>query len=166
MRVEERMTRDVKCCKVQDSLAEAARLLWEHDCGCVPVVDDDGHLLGMLTDRDICMAAYTSGRVLHELKVADTMAWNIATTRPHESLREAEMVMRGRGVRRLPVLDDQRRVIGLLSCNDLCRWVDDGGSNGSQHHDAVHLVRTLATVGRPRDAAMVEAAAPEPVILA
>jgi hypothetical protein len=48
-------------------------------------------------------------------------------------------------------------VIGMLTCNDLCRWVDDGGSNGSQHHDAVHLVGTLATVGKPRVATKVDA---------
>ena len=167
MRVDERMTKEVKCCRVEDSLAAAARLLWEHDCGCAPVVDDDGRLRGMLTDRDICMAAYTTGRGLHDLWVADVMSKSLATTRPEESLREAEMVMRANGVRRLPVLDDQRRVIGLISCNDLCRWVDDGGSNGAQHHDAVHLVRTLATVGQRRlpagmPAAAVEPAAPPP----
>jgi CBS domain-containing protein len=153
MRIEERMTKDVKCCAVQDSLAAAARILWEHDFGCAPVIDEGGHLHGMLTDRDICMAAYISGRGLHDLKVADIMTRNVASVRPQESLRDAELLMRARGVRRLPVVDDQRRVIGLLSCNDLCRWVDDGGSNDSVHHDAVHLVRTLATVGRPRVAA-------------
>lgn len=153
MRVDERMTKNVRCCNTGDSLAEAARLLWEHDCGCAPVVDDEGQLLGIVTDRDICMAAYTTGRGLHELHVADIMARNLATARPQESLHQAELIMRARGVRRLPVVDERHRVVGMLSCNDLCRWVDDGGSNGSQHHDAVHLVGTLATVGRPRVAA-------------
>jgi CBS domain-containing protein len=162
MRVDERMTKNVKCCSAGDSLAEAARLLWEHDCGCAPVVDGNGRLQGILTDRDICMAAYTTGRGLHELHVADIMARNIATARPQESLQQAEMIMRARGVRRLPVVNEQHRVVGMLSCNDLCRWVDDGGSNGSQHHDAVHLVGTLATVGRPRAAAKADTDAQGP----
>ncbi len=48
MRVDERMTKNVKCCNTGDSLAAAARLLWEHDCGCAPVVDEDGRLRGIL----------------------------------------------------------------------------------------------------------------------
>ena len=100
------------------------------------------------------MAAYTSGRGLHELKVADIMTENVATIGREESLQDAEEAMRARGVRRLPVLDEERRLIGVLSCNDLCRWVDDGGSNGARHHDATHLVRTLATIGKPRGSAV------------
>ncbi|MEJ2206874.1 MAG: CBS domain-containing protein [Gemmatimonadota bacterium] len=101
------------------------------------------------------MAAYTSGRRLHELKVAEIMTEDVATIGPQESLRDAEKAMRARGVRRLPVIDEERRVIGVLSCNDICRWVDDVGSNGARHHDATHLGRTLATIGKPRGPAAV-----------
>lgn len=148
MRVEERMTKDICCCRTEDSLATAARQLWDRDCGCLPVVDDRGHVLGMITDRDICMAAMTTGKALTELLVAYAMARNVAVTRPSDSLHEAEMIMRARSVRRLPVLDEQNRVIGILSCNDLFRWVDDDRANGAAVHDAFHLARTLAAVGR------------------
>lgn len=150
MRVEEQMTKNVTTCKTGDSLARAAKLLWDHDCGCVPVVGHLGRVLGMITDRDICMAALITGKSLAELRVRDAMARDIATMRASESTHEAEMVMRNRRVRRLPVLDDQNRLIGLLCCNDLVRWVDDGGANGTTAEDAVHLLRTLATVGRSR----------------
>lgn len=153
MRVDERMSKTIHSCRSGDSLATAAKAMSEHDCGCVPVVDDRGHVLGMLTDRDICMAALTSGLSLQALLVDKFMTVNVASARPSDSLVGAEMVMRARGVRRLPVLDDQDRIIGMLSCNDLLRWVDDGGTNGVTHHDAVHLVRTLAMVGKPKAAA-------------
>lgn len=150
MRVEERMTRTIHTCREGDTLLVAAQGLWDHDCGALPVVDDRGQVRGMLTDRDICMAAYTTGKRLQDLKVVDAMAKNVASLRPAESLQEAEMVMRARSVRRLPVLDDQHRLIGLLTCNDLCRWVDGGGANGSTQHDAMHLLHTLAALGSPR----------------
>lgn len=150
MFVDDAMTKTIHSCRPDDSLATAAKLLWDHDCGCVPVLDEHGHVQGMLTDRDICMAAYTTGRSLGDLTAGDVMTREVASVLPSESLQEAEIVMRKRGVRRLPVLDDQQRIIGLLSCNDLCRWVEDGRSNGVNGHDALHLVLTLAAIGRPR----------------
>ena len=150
MRVDERMTKNICCCRSDESLAAAARQLWDNDCGCLPVLDRRGQLRGMITDRDICMAAMTTGKPLAELRVGDAMAKDVACARPSESLQDAELTMRSRAVRRLPVLDEQNHVIGLLTCNDLFRWVDDGGANVGTHHDAVHLVRTLATIGRTR----------------
>jgi CBS domain-containing protein len=151
MNVEEGMTTIVQHCSPKDSLADAARVLWDHDCGCAPVLDDNGDLCGILTDRDICMAAYTSGRSLHELNVGSIMTRDVATIGPKQSLRAAEETMRTRGVRRLLVLDEVRQVVGVLGCNDLLRWVDDGGSNDTRHHDATHLVRTLAKIGERRN---------------
>ena len=59
MRVEQLMSRPVHCCRPEDTLACAAQLMWDHDCGCVPVVAADGTgLAGIITDRDICMCAY------------------------------------------------------------------------------------------------------------
>ena len=157
MQVSERMTKNVRTCRVDDSLEHAARLLWDHDCGCLPVVSEHGHLHGMITDRDICMAAYTSGERLADLQVREAMAIDVASVSPGHSLRDAEMLMRDHSVRRLPVIDEEGRVIGLLSCNDLTRWVDDAGTIGRSQHDAVHLVRTLAIVGRPRGRGVADA---------
>lgn len=158
MLTKERMTGCVHTCRGDETLERAAQLLWEHDCGCLPVVGEHGHLHGMITDRDICMAAYTTGLKLADLQVREAMAIDVASIRPGDTLRQAEILMRERGVRRLPVLDSEDRVIGILSCNDLARWVDDGATTDRGHHDAVHLVRTFATVGRSRTA--VPAAAP------
>jgi CBS domain-containing protein len=62
VKVFELMTRDVKTCGCADMVEHAAHIMWTRDCGCVPVVDGDGHVVGMVTDRDVCMAAYTQGR--------------------------------------------------------------------------------------------------------
>ena len=143
------MTKECCCCHADDTLGEAARQLWEHDCGSLPVVDADGVVQGMLTDRDICMAAYTTGKSLSNLRVASAMATAVATTHAAQSLREAELVMRSHSVRRLPVVDEGGRLVGMLSLNDLFRWTDDATA-GATSSDAIHLVRTVATLGSSR----------------
>ena len=69
MKVEDVMTKDVASCGPDDVLAVPARVMWEHDCGMVPVVDADKKVLGVLTDRDICMSALIEGKSLHDLLV-------------------------------------------------------------------------------------------------
>jgi CBS domain-containing protein len=150
VQVHEKMSRNVAHCSAETRLAQAARKLWDGDCGALPVVDGRSHVIGMITDRDICMAAMTTGKPLDALRVADAMAKDVVTARTTDSLHEAELLMRAHAVRRLPVLDDQNRLIGLLSCNDLIRWVDDCSAPASRERDATHLVRTLATIGRTR----------------
>ena len=74
MTVEQAMTKQVWCCGANDRLNRAAQLMWDHDCGCVPVVDENNLAIGMITDRDVCMAAYTTNLPLSSLRVGDIMA--------------------------------------------------------------------------------------------
>ena len=76
MKVEQLMTMNPSSCHPEDTMQQAARIFWEHDCGCAPVTDHDAHVVGMITDRDVCMAAYTQGKPLTELSVASAMATN------------------------------------------------------------------------------------------
>jgi len=67
MKVEQIMTRIVHTCSENDTLNRAAQLMWENDCGCVPVIhggNGSGAVVGVVTDRDVCMGAYTQGRLL------------------------------------------------------------------------------------------------------
>ena len=126
MNVGELMTRDVRTCASSDSINDAARIMWERDCGCVPVVEG-GTVVGMITDRDICMAAYTQGRRLMHMTVGSAASTNVLTVGENESLRRAEELMRDAQVRRLPVVDSAGRLVGLLSLSDLARHVSDMG---------------------------------------
>ena len=74
MQVRQLMNQPAVTCSPRDTLHRAAGLMWEHDCGALPVVDDNGHIAGMITDRDICMAAYTQGRPLHAVPVNEIMS--------------------------------------------------------------------------------------------
>jgi CBS domain-containing protein len=120
-RVEHLMTRDPRTCSLGDPLQRAAQLMWEADCGCVPVVDDEGRPQAMVTDRDICMAAYTQGRALAELSVSSTASRNLVTVRGDDRLDVAEKLMEDNRIRRLAVVDENGRLAGVLSLGDIAR---------------------------------------------
>ncbi len=94
MKVEQIMNRDVKTCHLQDSLNQAAKIMWEEPCGAVPVVDEQGRPVGFLTDRDICMAAYTQGKPLDELRVETVMAHKVVSCTTADDLGSAAQLMR------------------------------------------------------------------------
>jgi CBS domain-containing protein len=115
-------------------------------CGCVPVVDDASHVLGMLTDRDVCMAVYFRNRPLIEVRVSDVMSKDVAVCGPEDPVSMAEEVMSRRQVRRLPVVDDDRRLIGILSLNDITREVARTHP-GRRPIKAEEVLRTLSAIG-------------------
>jgi CBS domain-containing protein len=102
-----------------DSLNRAAQIMWENDCGCVPVVDPSHVPIGMITDRDICMAAYTRGETLSAIFVEKAYSHGAITVRDEDRVEQAEHLMSRFQVRRLPVTDRSGRIVGLLSIHDL-----------------------------------------------
>jgi CBS domain-containing protein len=152
MNVQTIMTREVKTCRPNDTLDTPTRIMWENDCGCVPVIGDDKRVLGMITDRDICMAAWTQGGHLSEMRVSGAFSKQPHTCNVHATLASAEQIMREYQVRRLPVVDDMGRLVGLLSLNDMARSAADPGGKGETGETVTpnEVVETLAAVGRPR----------------
>jgi CBS domain-containing protein len=149
--VRDLMEPDVRSCRPQDALSEPARIMWERDCGCVPVVASDGsnRVVGMITDRDICMATYTSGRLLAELRVSDSMSRGVHSVGPDDPVAEAERVMRDARVRRLPVMDERGHLLGILSLAD----VAEAAAGRRIPEEAVsrsEVARTLEAICRPR----------------
>jgi CBS domain-containing protein len=124
MNVEQLMTRNVQTCHAGDPLNAAAQIMWERNCGCVPVVEqEDGaaRLVGMITDRDICMAAYTQGQPLSSMPVAIAMAKEVCVCQGTDSIDTALKILQGHQLHRLPVLDQDNHLIGLLSLADVAR---------------------------------------------
>lgn len=119
MRVQQIMTTDVQTCRPEDSLETVARRLWEHDCGVLPVVDDEGRVGAAITDRDVCMGAMMQSGRLADLRVADSMSRQLFSCRPEDDVALAAQLMAAHAVRRLPVVDDVGRLCGILSLNDL-----------------------------------------------
>ena len=147
MRISEIMMKDVYCCRPSDSLAEAGRIMWEHDCGSVPIVDDNGAPVGMLTDRDLAMATYLNGRCPSEIRVDSVMSRTLFSCAPEDTVETAEAVMRNRQVRRLPVISDGK-LVGLLSMNDLIRAANEKKLRREVRVEDVET--TLAAICQPR----------------
>ena len=143
MNVAELMTQPVKTCSTHDTLERAVQIMWENDCGAVPVVDDDGHTVGVVTDRDVSIAAYTQGKSLSEIPVAVAASRTLVSVQPEDTVALARVLMEAARVRRLPVVDGARRPLGFLSLSDIAR----AAATDEISVDAI--ARTLATVSQP-----------------
>ncbi len=145
MKVEQLMNRSVTTCSPGDSLARAAQIMWERDCGVVPVVDAAGHVLAMITDRDICMAAFWEEKILAHIPVTIASSHVVYGVRPEDDIEVAEEIMKRHRVRRLPVSDRDGRLLGILSLSDIVR-------HSGRHREDVsgdEVVQTLSSIVQP-----------------
>ncbi|MEZ4331859.1 MAG: CBS domain-containing protein [Myxococcota bacterium] len=152
MKVEQLMTNEVETCRPEDGLHRAVQIMWERDCGFVPVVEDDEgrRLVGVVTDRDACMALYLRGKALAELRVADVMSKLLRTCRPADAIWAAESAMREAQVHRLPIVDEAGRLVGVLSLSDIACVA--GREIGPRHGwiSSAEVGETLAQIHQPR----------------
>jgi CBS domain-containing protein len=146
MKVQDVMSKNVRSCTPQDDLAAAARLLWNGDCGVLPIVVGAGRrVVGMLTDRDVCMAAWTQGRPLSEIPVEIAMASDVVTCRPEDDVSEVLGRLRARHVRRLPVVDESQQLLGIVSLVDFARAAAERGARSTVED----VCATLASISAP-----------------
>ena len=149
MYVQDVMSYNVESCDTGETLSDAARIMWEHDCGVVPVVDAERRVVGMITDRDICMAVTLQNRLASEIKVGEVMSQPVHACTPVDDVREALEVMRRAQVRRLPVVDGQGKLAGILSQSDVLRHSDQGKSK--KHVSHKEAIKTLKAVSQPHE---------------
>lgn len=155
MKVKDACTPNVKTCSPEANLAHAAVLMWESDCGIVPVVDGEGRPVGVITDRDIAIAVGTRGRPASEIAVQEVMSRNLRTARPEDEVRSALEAMGTAQVRRLLVVDGRGVLAGVLSLSDVVRRLDGRGGPAVEE-----VVEALKAIGRPHRAEEKPAPAP------
>ena len=148
MRVEEIMTKQLETCRAEDSLAQAAGKMWEHDIGSLPVVGEDGRVTSVITDRDIAMAAYIRGTSLSDLKVSDAMSRRLVTVQPTDELRVVEDRMRSEQVHRIPVVDTMGFLKGVVTVNDLVHHLRTLRS--AEGVEPAEVAGTFAAISTPR----------------
>lgn len=124
MLVQEIMTRDVECVRVEDTVARAAERMRELDVGALPVCDHAGRLLGILTDRDIAIRSAAAGADADLAYVGDVMSPGLVFCREHDELEKAAALMGERQLRRLAVLNDQDQLVGIVSLGDVAVKAD------------------------------------------
>lgn len=150
MAISDLMSRNVATCMADDRLDVPAKLMWDLDIGCVPVLDAQRRVVGILTDRDICMASFTQGKAPQHVFVREAMAREVYSCLPDDNLAEAEDIMRRRRVRRLPVVDLDGCLVGLISLNDLARESARQQTRVQRELTAVDVSATLAAICQPR----------------
>lgn len=151
MNVGQLMNRTVETCRPDDSLSTAAAKMWDDDIGCLPVIGANGGLVGMITDRDICMAGYIQGRALAEIPVSVAMSKQVYSCRVGDALIEAEETMRAHQVRRLPVMNGNNSIAGIISLNDLARESEREVGRKGRELTGQEVSATLAAVSAPRN---------------
>jgi CBS domain-containing protein len=143
MKVSSLMRPDPVTCRTLDTCEHAAGLMRDHAIGCLPVTDEHGRVAGVVTDRDLCMAALDRGALLAAIPVTAAMSSPVHTCAPDDSVDVAEAWMMSHRVRRLPVVDHDGLPIGILSVDDLAR------AYGSHRVASTEVASTLASVVAP-----------------
>ena len=119
MQVKDVMTPDVECVKPNDKLAYAAERMRDLNVGSLPICGYDDRLAGMITDRDITVRATASGFNPADTIVADVMTPDISFCFEDEDISHAAEIMEQRQIRRLVVLNQNKRMVGIVSLGDL-----------------------------------------------
>lgn len=146
MKVRDAMATVVHSCRPHTNLAEAAEYMWNVDCGALPVVDHEGRVTGMITDRDICMALATKGRIASCVNVWEAITGRIYACRPDDDIKAALKTMATERVRRLPVVDDDGMLQGFLSINDLVLMAGEAKWKGAQALSCEDVMDTLKKI--------------------
>jgi len=139
MQVREVMSHGVECVRPDDTLQQAARKMRDLDVGPLPVCGDNDRLAGMITDRDITVRAVAEGWDASKKQVKDAMTDEIVYCFEDQDVEEASKLMREKQIRRLVVLNRDKRLVGIVSLGDLA----------VQTRDQEMAARTLEEVSEP-----------------
>lgn len=140
MKVKDIMTGEPRVCTPDTTVGGAAQLMWEGDCGILPVVDD-GELVGVVTDRDMYIALATRNERASHLRVGAVATRQVVTCNPEDNVQEALATMKEARVRRLPVVGFGSAVLGILSVNDILRVA----TTSKMRNDVVDTLQAICT---------------------
>lgn len=154
MKVKEIMTPNAKAIWLTESLADAAQLMWENDCGVLPIIKDGRKVIGMITDRDICMAVAMSDRNPSAVSVEEVMTGQVYSVNPEDDLDHALEAMQELKIRRLPVVNAEGELEGILSINDVVLNADS-----TKYDDVVKTYQAICRHPAPAGASAAKNAA-------
>jgi CBS domain-containing protein len=142
MKAQDLMTTEPACCTPSSTVREAAQLMREHDCGCIPVVEGKSkRLVGMVTDRDVACRCVAEGKS-PDTPVGEIMTTNPQSSHPEDDIAAVEQIMIEAKVRRVPVVDDGGRCIGMIAQADLAL-----NHEAATDRDVGHVVERISEPG-------------------
>jgi len=148
MKVREVMTKEAAFCHPDTSLSQAAELMWKRKCGFLPVKGEGGNVIGVITDRDISIALGTRNRRPSEVLVHDVMSDRLFTCTADDSVACALTTMRIEGLRRLPVIDREGALVGVLSIDDLVLQArESAGQKDVSYEDVEDTYKAIQSHG-------------------
>jgi len=150
MKIQDLMTSDVQCCGPDTNLATAAKMMWDSDCGALPVLNVEGHVTGMITDRDICMAAATKNKPASDITVWETISGKVYTCQLSDDVHTALDIMKREKVRRLPVVDEDGVLQGIVAMNDFVLLAADAKGAKAPAVSYEDVVRTMKAISMHR----------------
>lgn len=154
MKVRDVMTVDVHSCPPEANLAEVAQVMWESDCGIVPIVDADHRVRGVLTDRDICIALGTRNVPAAVVRASDVMATSVITSAVDDDLESALARMQSGRVRRVPVVDATGGLCGIVSLDDVVLHVTENPKDGKLRSALIGTLSAMCERWKTADGAV------------
>ncbi|HKP01563.1 MAG TPA: CBS domain-containing protein [Nitrospiraceae bacterium] len=150
MKIQEVMTPNPMCCMPENTSTRAALIMRELNVGIVPVVKSstDQSLVGVVTDRDLCLGVVAMDRHPQAVQVRQCMSTNMIACQPDEDIHRAARLMEEHQVRRIPVIDTQGRLLGMVSTADLCQR--SNLSSVTTHHLLKKVTEPTEHASKPR----------------
>ncbi len=121
MKVKKIMTKKVGFCHLDDKLIKAVGIMWQFDCGAVPILDVKNKVVGFITDRDICIAVTTRNRLSSELMINEVVTGKVITCSPKNDIEDVLKIMGKNQIKRLPVIKKSGALAGIISITDILR---------------------------------------------
>ena len=151
MKVREIMTEQVGTCTVDQSCGEAVKVMWDCDCGIVPVIDSERRVTGAITDRDIAIACWSRDCSPSQIRIEDCMTRDVQCCSPEDSGGTAEKLMEEYQIRRLPVEGSDGCLCGIISLADITRRAAPKAKGAAQDVRPEKVVEAYAAVCQPRN---------------
>ena len=145
MKVKDIMTPHAQTIWLTESLADAARMMWENDCGALPIVKEQ-KVVGMITDRDICMATAMRKSNASGISVEEVMTGQVYAVEPEDNIEQALQVMQQHQIRRLPVINPEGELAGILSMNDIVLHANAPDNAAEDAIDYGDVVKTYQAI--------------------
>ena len=115
MKVKDCMCNEVCCVSPNSTIKDCAKLMMDNHIGCVPICDDSQKVVGVVTDRDIILRTIACDKDVKTTPVSDIMSCNVCCCTPNTDINEAEKMMSQNQIRRIPVIDNNKMAIDLVT---------------------------------------------------